>query len=281
MSSTFADGIDAMWQANWRYRGWDGWREAIEASVTLPEGTDLDDFARNPDGYRGVAEVDVDGFLQELFENVVKPVRDTQQLLNTRSYLTRLYSTMSAEEMTVDPAFNYNSDLAQVSNVHTAQQYIQCSPELAVWEAPWRIELPQGGVILGEGSLNAAWPIELDAMPANLKIVQLSTQGAGETVTDNSGQIGEGLFQLAGTMGEGTAIPARPRDGVMIGGDQTVTLMPNDDANGPVPPGMQALSGDDGGWCSVGGVGVGTGRGGALAVALFGLAALFVRRRMA
>ena len=31
---------------------------------------------------------------------------------------------MSADEMTVDPAFDYNADLAQVSNVHIAKQII-------------------------------------------------------------------------------------------------------------------------------------------------------------
>ena len=36
-------------------------------------------------------------------------------------------------------------------------------------DAPWRIALPQGGVIVGEGS---GWPVAAGSMPANLKIVR-------------------------------------------------------------------------------------------------------------
>jgi hypothetical protein len=48
-------------------------------------------------------------------------------------------------------------------------------------QAPWRIELPQGGVIVGEGT-PFAWPVEHDAMPANLKVVQLTESGSGTVV---------------------------------------------------------------------------------------------------
>jgi hypothetical protein len=131
-AATYEDGIDAIWAANNYYRDWDGWREAIEASVTLPAGTDISEFASNPDGFRGIAEVDVEGFFGRLREDVVGPVVETKELLASQPYLTRMYSTMSAEEMTVDPAFNYNSDLADVSRTHVAQQYIECSPDVRV-----------------------------------------------------------------------------------------------------------------------------------------------------
>ena len=124
--------------------------DAIKASVTLPQGASFDDFGRNPDAYRGTAQVDIDGFFQEIHDNVLGPVLKTKELLASRPYITRLYSTMSADDMTVDPAFNYNSDLADVSRVHTAQQYIECSADVTEYEAPWRIELSQGGVIRGK-----------------------------------------------------------------------------------------------------------------------------------
>lgn len=215
---SFPDGIDAIWEANWRYRGWDGWRDAIEAAVVLPAGATYDEFGMNPDAFRGTAQVDVSGFKRELYERVVKPVIDTQELLVSQPYLTRLYSTMSAEEMTVDPAFTYNGDLADVSNVHTAMQFIECSADISYWEAPWRIELPQGGVIRGEGTGN--WPLTVEdgALPANLRIVQLSESGAGKVVVDNSGMVSDALFDMSGTMGSGEAIPDPPEDGVPIGG---------------------------------------------------------------
>ena len=153
-------------------------------------------------------------------KEVIRPVADTAAMLYKGPYLTRLYSTMGPGEMTVDPAFNYNSDLALVSDVHIAKQYVQCSPAVRQQDAPWRIELPQGGVLIGKGS--GAWPVAVGSMPANLKIVQLSTTGSGTVVKDNTDDIGMDLFKMAGTTGSGTARPYPPQNGLMIGATQTV-----------------------------------------------------------
>jgi hypothetical protein len=247
-SMTYADGIDAIFAANNYYRGWDGWKDAIAGATTLPAGVSIDDFGRNPNQYRGMAKVDTTMFFTLLNEKVVKPVADTAAMLDKAPYLTRLYSTMSADEMTLDPAFTYNSELADVSNIHTAKQFIECKPTLNQYEAPWRIELPQGGVIVGMG--NGGWPVEAGSMPANLKIVQLSTSGKGTVVKDNSGSIGTMLFKTAGTTGTGAAMPAAPKTGVMIGGSQTVT------PNGQTGP-THSTASSGGNKCSVSRVGAG------------------------
>jgi MYXO-CTERM domain-containing protein len=221
-AATYAEPIDAIWAANNFYRDWDGWRDAIKESVTLPNGTTIDDFASNPDAYRQTAQVDLEGFFDQLRTNVVGPIAKTKELVGSQPYLTRMYSTMSADEMNVDPAFNYNSDLGDVSRTHTALQFIECSADVTEYEAPWRIELPQGGVIRGEGTV---WPIPIDALPANLKVVQLSGAGAGEVVEDNSGDIGTMLFAQSGGMTpSGDADMQPPSNGMMIGGDQMVSV---------------------------------------------------------
>jgi len=47
-----------------------------------------------------------------------------------KPYLTRLFTTMSAEEMTEDPSFAINPDAATVDNVHRATATVyQCTPE--------------------------------------------------------------------------------------------------------------------------------------------------------
>jgi MYXO-CTERM domain-containing protein len=158
---------------------------------------------------------------------------------------------MSAEEMTVDPAFTYNADLADVSNLHTAMQFIECSQDISYWEAPWRIELPQGGVIRGEGT--GTWPLSVGdgGLPANLRIVQLSESGAGKVVVDNSGAVSDALFDMSGTMGSGAAIPEPPEDGVPIGGvmgmGTSMEKDPSDDdsgcAVGGTPGGRSAAAG--------------------------------------
>jgi hypothetical protein len=220
-SQSYADGIDAVFAANRHFGGWDGWKDAIQGATTLPAGTTIDEFGRHPDQYRGVAKVDATRFFQLLDEKVVKPVADTAAMLHKAPYLTRLYSTMSSGEMTVDPAFDYNFDLAQVSNIHIAKEFIECSPKLNERDAPWRIKLPQGGVVVGKGS--GGWPVAEGSMPANLKIVRLSTRGSGAVVKDNSEDIGLKLFETAGATGSGMAILHPPQSGVLIGGTQTVT----------------------------------------------------------
>jgi hypothetical protein len=228
-SQKYADGLDAILNASHYYRGWDGWREAVAGATTLPAGVSVDEFGRNPERYRGVARVDTSKFLRLLDEDVIRPVADTAAMLYQAPYLTRLYGTMSSGDMRIDPSFDYNADLALVGNVHVAKELVQCSPSLRQDAAPWRIELPQGGLITGRGS--GGWPVEEGTLPANLKVVQLSTAGPGTVVSDNSDVIGRGLLQIAETTGGRIArsLPWQrlghhsPKNGVMIGTTQSVT----------------------------------------------------------
>src|SRR4029453_285744 len=110
------------------------------------------------------------------------PNRSVQQLLDSQPFVTRLYSTLSAKEMTLDPLFTFNPDLEDVSNVHSADRIIECNPNVYLSEANWRIELPQGGVIRGRPEDVGTWPSAVDAQPPNLRVLQLSSSGAGAVV---------------------------------------------------------------------------------------------------
>ena len=47
--------------------------------------------------------------------------------MGAHRYLTRLYSTLSPEEMTLDPEFTFNPDMTEdVSNVRTIEVTIAC-----------------------------------------------------------------------------------------------------------------------------------------------------------
>jgi hypothetical protein len=195
---TFADGFDAISQASGSFRGYDGWREAVCGAVTLPADVTCDTFGRNPETYRGVVQIDTTKFVRALYEGAIKPLIETQKLLTSGSYVTRMYSTMSAEEMDTDPVFDWNADLADVSNVHQAEQVIQCSKDVDFCSAPWRLELPQGGVIKGEGC-QYQWPFGVDSdLPANLLVVSIGTSGAGEVVENNTDKVLAALFAKSG-----------------------------------------------------------------------------------
>lgn len=223
---SYQDPIDLLWAANGYFRGWDGWKEAIEQSVTLPAGVTIDDFAQNPDAYRGIAVVDEALFRELLDTTVVQPVMHTQEIINSRPYMTRLYSTMSPDEMTLDPVFTFNPDLAPVSNVHTAQLYLQCDPSLYEYEAPWRIVLPQGGTLYGTGQYTT-WPLTLDGtMPANYKIVQLSETGSGDVIENNATPIATEIVQSGGTYTPPTLSSPPASDGMPIGGNYEPVVLP-------------------------------------------------------
>jgi hypothetical protein len=181
-NTQFANPLDLFNQAMNNFSGWDGLQDALRSAVTLPPEISLTDFLNCPVCYATEPGVIVDGteMLKQLYEKVVKPMFDTHDLLLSQKYVTRLYTTMSANEMDIDPSFDFNPDLDDVSNVHTAEQYIRC-------DGTWTITLPQGDAIHGEEM--GVWPMELGDQPAARKILQLTTEGQGEVVEDNSNKI--------------------------------------------------------------------------------------------
>ena len=73
--------------------------------------------------------------------------------------------------MTLDPIFDFNPDLDDVSNIHTAEQIIACDDD------SWVVELPQGDEVRGKEA--GTWPMEVGDQPAALRILQMSTSGDG------------------------------------------------------------------------------------------------------
>lgn len=168
------------------YAGWDGYRDLV--ADLLPDTVEVEDLASCG---ICVAEqlqpIELSAFFEGLETEVIAPMRETQALLDSLPYTTRFYTTLSAPEMDLDPVFDFNPDLPALSNVHSATRIIECDPSLWRSEAPSRVELEDGRVVrLKPG---APWPFLTDAPdapPANIAILQLSTEGAGEIIEDNS-----------------------------------------------------------------------------------------------
>ena len=84
----------------------DAYREA-EEDGTL-QAIAEQSFYNNMESYRqynGDIEFDAGAFVVSLDEVVVTPLRKGQQLFSDFDYLTRLFTTLSADEMTLDPVF--------------------------------------------------------------------------------------------------------------------------------------------------------------------------------
>lgn len=136
-----------------------------------------------------ILAMDVTKFLDAMETFVIKPLEDTRALFDASNTVTRLYTTLSPDEMIVDPSFDFNSDLPSVDNVHLANRIVQCSKD-----NEWRIEFDDGFVVEGNGN---TWPVPDTAeMPANLRFVQMGTKGEGEEVENNSAKVLKRLQQL-------------------------------------------------------------------------------------
>jgi hypothetical protein len=170
-----------------RYSQLDGFWESLEPHVVLPSGVT---FQQIKDSRFSYAELTVAAaWLEDLDAMVLEPMRLVQRLVDAHPQVTRLYTTMSASDMTVDPLFTFNPDLRPVSNIHTAERVIECGPGYFQEEAPWRIELPQGGVIRGRPSDVGTWPSAFDAQPANRRVLRQGESGEGKVLDDNGSGI--------------------------------------------------------------------------------------------
>ncbi|MFK7992655.1 MAG: DUF2330 domain-containing protein [Granulosicoccus sp.] len=70
---------------------------------------------------------------QAIVTRELEPIRNGVDLLPEGAYLTRLYTTLSADEMTVDPSFNYNSSMPEQALRREAQLNASCENDVSRW----------------------------------------------------------------------------------------------------------------------------------------------------
>ncbi|MEM7448556.1 MAG: DUF2330 domain-containing protein [Myxococcota bacterium] len=178
--------------------GADGLLDAVESSIPLAEGVSAGDLVGCPfctsDFIDQSADFDLDAFLNEVEVRVVAPVEDTATLFEEQLYLTRLYTTMSPADMTLDPSFDFNAELGDYSNLHTATQFIECGPGVSQFDASWRMDIPGADTIRGVG---AQWPFDISSsdQPANARILRVGTTGNGEVIEDNTAVIQQAVSE--------------------------------------------------------------------------------------
>jgi MYXO-CTERM domain-containing protein len=127
--------------------------------------------------------VDIDawdsaGFAAALAERIIDPGLHAVDLIDTWPHLTRLHTTMSPHEMTVDPMFQPAPQLGDVSNSLVAQAIIPCDDDSALYLVPFGgAQLPV--CVNGLG----IWPEQLQAHPA-LRIEQIPPKGPPQVLED-------------------------------------------------------------------------------------------------
>ena len=215
-------------------------------------------------------------------------------------YLTRFTSSMSADEMTEDPAFAFNPDLAPVSNQHEARAIIyQCDAEGYYDYGHIKVITPSGLVLFLDGAGNEdaiirdrGETIRMGAEPAAAVIERLPVSGPPMVEVDRTAEIqarhpddggpvggsggGAGGGSGGGAGGGGPGGGGSGGDGAGGDGSGGVPVGPDAGAGGGGIGTKSEVGGDSGCGCRTGSNGNG---GGAAALALASLAGLTRRRR--
>ena len=135
-------------------------------------------------GANAIPNWDADRFAADFDYRVAMPAIEAQRFLSAKPFLTRMFTTISPEEMTVDPEFHERADLPTVSNANIATTTTHC-------DGTTRMSLPDGRAVdIGSES---KWPAFSDAMPWALRVEQSEDGQAMSTLVDRSDTVDKEL----------------------------------------------------------------------------------------
>lgn len=182
----FAQGLPFTDEA--RNRGWDDlglWQCVVDPNCVfgLPEGV-------------LAAPVDGEALAMALGEWATL-MEDVQTRLNDPgSHITRLRSSISPEEMSLDPRFVFNGDMSDVNPERSATLTTLCRPGVFEEDAPRRLELEDGRTAyLAPSSEYPGWDASVGALQvhANELVEATARTGAPMAIADNREAIAEAL----------------------------------------------------------------------------------------
>lgn len=176
--------------------------DLLRIYIPIPDGLNVDEqsfynclgcYAEHLEGqpFDGAA------FAAALEEEMVQPLAHAQEMLDGAPKLTRMVSSMSQNEMTIDPMFTFNSDMPDVDNAHVAQFIYECE-DGGFWnEADRVLVLPNGTRIdyPSEEAVMAGVPVptpfESFSGMAAAVIERTSDSGQPEVISDRSEEIAD------------------------------------------------------------------------------------------
>ncbi len=140
----------------------------------------------------------------ELQERVVDPTLEAGQIFREHDYLSRLFTTLSPNEMTKDPVFSFNPNLPEVSNVHsgTITYYCDLVADPTAQNTPAVLYTEQGFKLVyssGVGEADAENPYDDVVMPQSQFQELLREEGDAVVVVDNTQLIRSALREARGS----------------------------------------------------------------------------------
>ncbi len=159
--------------------------------------------------------------------DVINPLQASLDVLGGNRYLTRLYTTLSADEMTLDPAFVFNSDMADQQLDRDATLNASCIDD----RNHWTLKLGAGTGRTDEVVIDTIGPIPFTA-PA---IEQAASWKLEDTAASGQPTVREvRQFQVASLGSPGTGITDNNPD---VDADGTETDADGGETNGTIVTG--------------------------------------------
>jgi hypothetical protein len=151
-----------------------------------PAGMQPDQFYSNFAYYQGQSTLNYQPveMAKQIWSRLVEPTQAASALFDDLPTLTRLYTTISPEDMNRDPAFSYNRELADVPNLHTATMQVSCNSYGA--EGWAMLTNPQGLRLLYPKGRFSSPEVDIRTVPASLRIEVLREEGPPVVVLDNA-----------------------------------------------------------------------------------------------
>jgi len=115
----------------------DAFRNAFQAYLPLPQGQNesiyFDQFALLATySEEELSQARINS-RQAFIDIEIDPLTNSTALIPNGRYLTRLYTTLSADEMTLDPGFDFNPEMPQQSRERRATLDLTCGNEGTEW----------------------------------------------------------------------------------------------------------------------------------------------------
>jgi MYXO-CTERM domain-containing protein len=110
-------------------------------------------------------------------ERIVGPGLRAVELLQSKSYVTRMYTTISPHEMMEDPMFAENKDLPEIPRIRTADKLQRCDGHA-------EYTLPDGREVFVPN--DGDWPAFADEMPWEEETQQMAMAGAPQVLNNNT-----------------------------------------------------------------------------------------------
>jgi MYXO-CTERM domain-containing protein len=178
----------------------------LDQYVPVPEGVDPVNFWDCMECYDAQIDLnawDAAAFAQAFDERIIKPGANAVDLVNSNPYLTRMYTTISPNEMNADPMFRENPNLPEVPFLQMANQTLHCDGSTTV-------ALPDGREIYFPAGDPLTWPefqdempwdedIDQEGMAANSPLINLSDRT--EEINDLLDEWNKGKGQGSGSDG--------------------------------------------------------------------------------